>query len=100
MTRFEALREVVAAQMCGRWQRRAARHIARLSLDRPALSLTNFEYDGASRCPAGFRISGAPIPRRPDRAARRQLRRLVRRGIILRTRSISQSPTNMNAACR
>ncbi|MFO1115133.1 MAG: hypothetical protein U1E28_05580 [Beijerinckiaceae bacterium] len=83
MTRFEALREVVAAQMCGRWRNGAplATSPDFPSTD-PALSLTNFEYDRASRCPAGSHIRRTnPRGGRIVQRVANYTRRLVRRGM-------------------
>ena len=93
--RFLALREVVAAQMGGRWRNGTP---VELSPDRPwnpdafekpgdppspdTISLTNFDYGPASRCPAGSHLRrcnprGGPIVQR----IANYTRRLVRRGM-------------------
>lgn len=83
MTRFEALREVVAAQMCGRWRNGAPLDTSPdFPSKDPKLSLTNFEYDRQSRCPAGSHIRrtnprGGQIVQR----VANYTRRLVRRGM-------------------
>jgi deferrochelatase/peroxidase EfeB len=78
-----ALRETVAAQMCGRWRNGAP---VALSPDTPtpdpSVSLTDFDYDAASRCPAGSHLRrcnprGGPIVQRIANYSRR----LVRRGM-------------------
>lgn len=81
--RAAALREIVAAQMGGRWRNGVP---VELSPDSPApeppVSLTDFDYDAASRCPAGSHLRrcnprGGPIVQR----IANYTRRLVRRGM-------------------
>jgi deferrochelatase/peroxidase EfeB len=83
LTRFEALREIVAAQLCGRWRDDHGAPVA-LAPDAPdpLISYTNFEYDRASRCPAGSHIRRAN-PRGGQIVQRiaHSTRRLVRRGM-------------------
>jgi deferrochelatase/peroxidase EfeB len=83
LSRRDALREVVAANMCGRWRNGVP---LALSPDTPNpspdVSRTNFDYDGASRCPYGAHIRrcnprGAQIVQRVANHSRR----LVRRGM-------------------
>jgi deferrochelatase/peroxidase EfeB len=84
-SRRDALREVVAAHMCGRW--RDGTPMA-LSPDRPDLSVsqTNFDYDNpadfpnGSRCPYGAHVRrtnprGAIIVQRVANFSRRLIRR-------------------------
>ncbi len=79
--RCAALREIVAAQMCGRWRNGAP---LQSSPDWPddRVSKTNFDYDSASRCPAGAHIRRAN-PRGGQIVQRiaNYTRRLVRRGM-------------------
>jgi deferrochelatase/peroxidase EfeB len=83
LSRRDALREVVAANMCGRWRNGVP---LALSPDTPSpskpVSKTNFDYDGDSRCPYGAHIRrcnprGAQIVQRVANHSRR----LVRRGM-------------------
>jgi deferrochelatase/peroxidase EfeB len=83
LSRRDALREVVAANMCGRWRNGVP---LALSPDRPNpspdVSRTNFDYDSASRCPYGAHVRrcnprGAQIVQRVANHSRR----LVRRGM-------------------
>lgn len=87
LSRRAALREVVAAHMCGRW--RDGTPMA-LSPDRPDLSVsqTNFDYDDQVRFPSGARCPyGAHVRRTNPRGAKivqrvaNFSRRLVRRGM-------------------
>lgn len=83
LSRRDALREVVAAKMCGRWRNGVP---LMLSPDTPnpdpTVSLTDFDFAGGSECPFGAHIrrcnprGGAIVQR-----AARHTRRLVRRGI-------------------
>jgi deferrochelatase/peroxidase EfeB len=80
---FAALREIVAAQMCGRWRNGVpvATYPDTPWPDPPA-NLTNFDYNRASRCPAGSHLRrtnprGGPIVQR----IANYTRRLVRRGM-------------------
>ncbi len=83
LDRHGALREVVAAQMCGRWRNGVPYELspnAQWPDDR--VSLTNYDYTRESRCPAGAHMRrvnprGGPIV---QRIANRS-RRLVRRGM-------------------
>jgi deferrochelatase/peroxidase EfeB len=81
LSRHGALREVIAANMCGRWRNGVP---LALSADTPdsSVSLTKFDYDAASRCPFGAHIRrcnprGAQIVQRVANHSRR----LVRRGM-------------------
>jgi deferrochelatase/peroxidase EfeB len=82
-SRRDALREVIAANMCGRWRNGVP---LELSPDTPnpspAVSQTKFDYDSASGCPYGAHIRrcnprGAQIVQRVANHSRR----LVRRGM-------------------
>ena len=83
LDRHGALREVVAAQMCGRWRNGVPYELspnAQWPDDR--VSLTNYDYSDASRCPAGSHMRrvnprGGPIVQRVANYSRR----LVRRGM-------------------
>ncbi|MGL6044375.1 MAG: hypothetical protein ACRC1J_10660, partial [Sandaracinobacteroides sp.] len=83
VTRHQALREVVAAYMCGRW--RNGTPLA-LSPDTPnpdpAVSLTDFDYSEGGGCPFGAHMRrsnprGGSIVQR----AANHTRRIVRRGV-------------------
>ena len=82
-SRRDALREVIAANMCGRWRNGVP---LALSPDTPnpspPVSTTKFDYDSASSCPYGAHIRrcnprGAQIVQRVANHSRR----LVRRGM-------------------
>lgn len=80
--RRDALREVVAAQMCGRWRNGTAYELSPNSDKGEGISLTNFDYARTSRCPAGAHMRranprGGPIVQRIANHSRR----LVRRGM-------------------
>lgn len=80
--RRDALREVVAAQMCGRWRNGTAYELSPNSDDPTDISRTDFDYSRASRCPAGAHMRranprGGPIVQRIANHSRR----LVRRGM-------------------
>lgn len=83
LDRFLALREVVAAQMCGRWRNGVPVELSPdTPLPAPPVSLTNFDYGPGSRCPAGSHMRrcnprGGPIVQR----IANYTRRLVRRGM-------------------
>ena len=82
MTRHDALREVIAAQMCGRWRNGTPYEMSPNSDVPNGLSLTNYDYTLASRCPAGSHMRranprGGPIVQRVANYSRR----LVRRGM-------------------
>ena len=87
LSRMGAMREVVAAHMCGRW--RDGTPMA-LSPDRPdtSISQTNFDYDDPVKFPDGLRCPfGSHIRRTNPRGAKivqrvaNFSRRLVRRGM-------------------
>jgi deferrochelatase/peroxidase EfeB len=82
LDRLGALREIVAAQMCGRWRNGVPVHSSPDWPD-PAVSLTNFDYGSASRCPAGAHIRRSN-PRGGQIVQRiaNYTRRLVRRGMF------------------
>ena len=81
--RFVALREIVAGQMCGRWRNGVPMELSPdTPFPEPEVSLTNYDYDVASRCPAGSHMRrcnprGGPIVQR----IANYTRRLVRRGM-------------------
>ncbi|SDE30730.1 hypothetical protein [Ruegeria marina] len=80
--RHEALREVVAAQMCGRWRNGTPYELSPNSDVLGDLSKTNYDYKFGSRCPAGSHMRranprGGPIVQRVANYSRR----LVRRGM-------------------
>lgn len=82
LSRHEALREVVAAQMCGRWRNGTPYELSPNSDVLGDLSRTNYDYTLASRCPAGSHMRranprGGPIVQRVANYSRR----LVRRGM-------------------
>jgi deferrochelatase/peroxidase EfeB len=81
MDRMGALREIAAAQMCGRWRNGVPYGVSPDWPD-PKASLTNFDYSGASRCPAGSHMRrvnprGGMIVQR----IANYTRRLIRRGM-------------------
>ena len=81
LDRVGALREIVAAQMCGRWRNGVpygASPDAQCPV--PPVSKTNFDYDRASRCPAGSHMRrvnprGGTIVQRIANYTRRLMRR-------------------------
>ncbi len=81
LDRKGALREIVAAQMCGRWRNGVPLATSPdTPFPDPEVSLTDFDYDGASRCPAGSHIRrtnprGGTIVQRVANHTRRLLRR-------------------------
>lgn len=78
---FLALREIVAAQMCGRW-RNGAPLAACPDVPDPTVSRTEFDYQISSGCPAGSHLrrvnprGGLMVQRIAN-----YTRRLVRRGV-------------------
>jgi deferrochelatase/peroxidase EfeB len=81
LSRHAALREFVAANLCGRWRNGVP---LALSPDTPnptpPVSLTDFDYDGTSRCPYGAHIRrsnprGGQIVQRVANHSRRLIRR-------------------------
>ena len=79
--RFLALREIVAAQMCGRW-RNGDPLASCPDVPDPSKSLTEFDYGASSTCPAGSHLRrvnprGGPMVQR----IANYTRRLVRRGM-------------------
>ncbi|UWQ90368.1 hypothetical protein K3727_16510 [Rhodobacteraceae bacterium M382] len=85
LDRHGALREVVAAQMCGRWRNGMPYETspdAQWPKSEEPGALTNFDYHHGSRCPAGAHMRrvnprGGPIVQR----IANYTRRLVRRGM-------------------
>ena len=83
LSRHAALREVVAARMCGRWRNGVPLALSPDTPDpSPPVSLTDFDYRDVGGCPYGAHVrrcnprSGAIVQR-----AARHTRRLVRRGV-------------------
>jgi len=83
MSRHAALREVVAAQMCGRWRNGVPYELSPDAMNPdPAVSPTNYDYSRNSRCPAAAHMRrvnprGGHIVQRVANYSRR----LVRRGM-------------------
>ena len=83
LDRVGALREIVAAQMCGRWRNGVPYGVSPdAQWPNPDVSRTNFDYSGASRCPAGSHMRrvnprGGTIVQR----IANYTRRLIRRGM-------------------
>jgi deferrochelatase/peroxidase EfeB len=79
--RFWALREIVAAQMCGRWRTGVPYGVSPdVQCPVPRPSLTNFEYGRDSRCPSGSHMRrvnprGGTIVQRISNYTRRLIRR-------------------------
>jgi len=83
LTRWEALREVVAAQMCGRWRNGTPYTLSpNAQYPKKPVSRTDYNYDRNSRCPVGAHMrrvnprDGQIVQRVANRT-----RRLVRRGV-------------------
>lgn len=80
-TRHQALREIVAAQMCGRWRNGVPYETSPdTPFPDPEVSLTDFDYDRKSRCPVGAHTRranprGGPIVQRIANYSRRLIRR-------------------------
>lgn len=83
LTRAQALREIVAAQMCGRWRNGVPYASSpETPFPDPDVSPTNFDYTRGTRCPAGAHMRrvnprGGTIVQR----IANYTRRLVRRGM-------------------
>ncbi len=83
LDRLWALREIVAAQMCGRWRTGVPYGVSPdAQCPVPRVSFTNFDYGRASRCPPGSHMRrvnprGGTIVQR----IANYTRRLVRRGM-------------------
>lgn len=83
LSRHAALREVVAAYMCGRWRNGVPVALSPDTPDpSPSVDLTNFDYPSDSRCPYGAHIRrsnprGGQIVQRVANNSRR----LIRRGL-------------------
>ena len=79
----EALREVVAAQMCGRWRDSRGTSLARSpSSPVPEGLIKNFEYDIHRGCPVGAHIRRThPRGSRVVQRTANYTRRLIRRGM-------------------
>lgn len=83
LDRHAALREIVAAQMCGRWRNGTPYETSPDTMNPdPDVSPTNFDYSAQSRCPAGAHMRRAN-PRGGHIVQRiaTYTRRLVRRGM-------------------
>lgn len=87
---FEVLREIVAAQMCGRWRDANGTPVTLLPEAPPAPDapdelppyINNFGYDAASRCPAGSHIRRTnPRDGQIVQRIANHTRRIVRRGM-------------------
>lgn len=83
LSRHAAMREVIAANMCGRWRNGVP---LALSPDTPNPSTpvdnANFDYDSASRCPYGAHIRRSnPRGGKIVQRVANHSRRLVRRGM-------------------
>jgi deferrochelatase/peroxidase EfeB len=81
LSRHGALREIVAANLCGRWRDGTPLALSADAPD-PSVNQANFDYDGESRCPYGAHIRrcnprGGQIVQRVANNSRR----LVRRGV-------------------
>lgn len=101
MTRFEALREVVAAQMCGRW-RNGAPLATSPDFPRPTpLSRSPISNTTGRRAVPPARISGAPIRAAAGSCSASPITRAASCAAACPTdpRSISRSPTRRSAAC-
>ncbi len=85
LDRHGALREVVAAQMCGRWRNGVSYSKSpggQLPFPDNRWDLTNFDYDRASRCPVGSHLRRAnPRGGLIVQRIANYTRRLVRRGM-------------------
>lgn len=83
LDRLGALRELVAAQMCGRWRLNGAPVATAPEWPDPTVSLKNFDYDVEGGCPVGAHVrrnnprGGKIVQRVASRT-----RRLVRRGMV------------------
>lgn len=79
--RFRALRETVAAQLCGRWRNGVPLALS-ADLPDPSVPLTGFDYTATSGCPAGSHLRrvnprGGPMVQRIANNTRRLVRRSV-----------------------
>ena len=83
MSRHAALRELVAAKMCGRWRNGVPLALSPHTPNPdPPVSLTDFDYSGGMACPFGAHTRRAnPRGGTIVQRAARHTRRLVRRGI-------------------
>jgi deferrochelatase/peroxidase EfeB len=81
MTRRAALRELVAAKMCGRWRNGTPLVLSPTTPDpQPPVSMTDFDYQGGTDCPFGAHMRrtnprGGTIVQRASRHTRRLVRR-------------------------
>ncbi len=78
-----ALREVVAAQLCGRWRNGVPYELSPdAQFPEKEVSLTNFDYTRTSRCPAGSHLRrGNPRGGHIIQRIANYSRRLIRRGM-------------------
>lgn len=78
-----ALREVVAAQLCGRWRNGVPYELSPdAQFPEKEVSLTNFDYTPHSRCPAGAHLRrGNPRGGHIVQRIANYSRRLIRRGM-------------------
>lgn len=86
LTRIGALREVIAAQMCGRWRNGtpvdASPYHPLATADLTPETLNDFNYAGETTCPAGAHIRRVnPRDGKIVQRAANHTRRLVRRGM-------------------
>ncbi|MDB5606634.1 MAG: Deferrochelatase/peroxidase EfeB [Bradyrhizobium sp.] len=83
LSRRAALREVVAANMCGRWRNGVPLALSPdTPLPSPAVDFTDFDYAGDSRCPYGAHIRRAnPRGGKIVQRVANNSRRLIRRGM-------------------
>ena len=83
LTRKQAFREIIAAQMLGRWRNGTPYETSPDTPNpKPKVSLTNFDYTQKSRCPVGAHMRrcnprGGPIVQH----VANNTRRLIRRGM-------------------
>jgi deferrochelatase/peroxidase EfeB len=81
LSRHAALREIVAANLCGRWRTGVPLALSPDTPDpTPPVSMTDFDYTGASGCPYGAHIRrsnprGGQIVQRVANHSRRLIRR-------------------------
>ncbi|MEQ6249863.1 hypothetical protein ABMC89_13295 [Sulfitobacter sp. HNIBRBA3233] len=99
LTRRQALREIVAAQMCGRWRNGVPYQSSPDTMEPvPAVNRTNFDYKEFPRCPAGAHMrranprGGAIVQRIAS-----YTRRLVRRGMPYGPKWDPDDPETRNA---
>ena len=92
--RFRALRESVAAQLCGRWRNGVPLALSP-DLPDPATSQTDFDYTAASPCPVGSHLRRVnPRGGKMVQRIANFTRRLVRRGTPYGPRYDPAKPDN------